>query len=111
MKPLQNLIAFLKKHADILSRGVLIAGVIAILFLAIDLSGTKTESDEALLATNSQIGTLPASSLQAIATLTPQPSTEYGETAGVIVGALAVVVVLLLGTFVEILTSKNKQRP
>ena len=109
MKSSGNLVGFLKKHADIVSRVLLIAGIIAILFLAMDLSGTKSEADQALLAATAQAVTPSASSLQAIATLSTQPSAEYGETSGVIVGALAVVFVLLLGTFIEILAGKNKK--
>lgn len=88
------------KDNDLTSRIVLIVAVLGILFLAIFLSGPKpSDIDEQTLTG----ATTPIPTLQAkISNLTPEELAEYSNTLGVLAGVIMILMIIELGTLIEI---------
>ena len=78
-------------------------GVVAILALAIFLSGSGPKKNNLAIPTP----TPAAVQVEVSPTLTYDPYTEYASTTGVTVAAIGLVVILLGGTFIELLSNKK----
>lgn len=98
---------FHKINADpnILGRVLLVFLVILILFAAIALSGPKPNDDILPTLTPTPYPTnfvIPTLSILA------EPSPEYTQTNGLIVGAVTILLVVVIGTVVEVNRKENK---
>lgn len=100
----------LKNNPDLLGRIFSTLAVIAILAVAIYLSGTKPEINSAPLPTATVARAL--DSAETVVTSEPvnELFSEFASTTGVVVGTLGVVFILLMGTFIELLTSRINKR-
>jgi hypothetical protein len=102
MKFLRDLTNLLKKDADLTGRIALIIGITAVLALAIFLSGPKPTYEETLTPTPVPTGVQDITGTNTVEFPLDRPVSEYAQTTGVAVGVVAVVVVLLIGTILEL---------
>jgi len=108
MKFFRDLSDLLKNDSDLLGRIVLILGVFAVLALAIVLSGPKPDEDSYLLPTPTPAIEVNASNAY-IYTPLAFPFSEYATTTGVAVGASGVVIILILGTLIELWRDRKER--
>lgn len=103
MASLRKIWSKLTSDRSLGGRILLILTVIAILILAIILSGPKPETIP--LPTSA---TLNPAINQLTPSLQPIPSSEYVQTTGVIVAVVTIVVIVLAGTLVELNLKYNR---
>lgn len=110
MKFFRDLAILLKKDADLTGRIALIIGITAVLALAIFLSGPKPTYEQTLTPTPipTDIGTI--TNTNTVEFPFDRPVSEYAQTTGVAVGVVAVVMVLLIGTVLELVRDNRKRR-
>lgn len=87
-------------------RLLLIILVIAILFLAIFLSGPKPENHMILPTPTA----LPAGSTNSMILPDQTSSSEYVQATGVIVAVITIVLIILIGTIIELVRNKGEDR-
>ena len=106
MTLLKNIWKSVNKDPNLVGRLLLIALVIAILFAAMALSGPKPDDEIPLRPTKIPVQQLtPSTALPS----TP-PSPEYVQTTGVIVAVFTIVLIVLIGTLIELRRYKEKGR-
>lgn len=103
----KNIWKSLTKDPNLAGRLLLIALVIAILFAAIALSGPKPDDEIPLRPTKIPVQKLTPS---AVVPSVP-PSREYVQTTGVIVAVFTIVMIVVIGTLIELQRNKEKSRP
>lgn len=103
---LKNIWAALTKDPNWGGRILLILLVIAILFLAIFLSGPKPDAST-YLTTPTPMASELANSLTSPAAIS---SPEYVQATGVIVAVTSVVLIILIGTAIELLRDRKQNR-
>jgi hypothetical protein len=106
MKLVKNIVAFFKKEPDLFSRIFLVLGVVAILALAIFLSGPGPKRNNPAIPTP----TPAAIQVEVSPTLSYDPFSEYASTTGVTVATIGLVIILLGGTFIELLSNKKGKK-
>jgi hypothetical protein len=109
MKFFRDLSDLLKKDSDLLGRIALILGVFAVLALAIVLSGPKPDEDAYLLPTPTPVFEANANTVYNTTPLA-FPFSEYATTTGVAVGASGVVIILVLGTAIELWRDRKERQ-
>ena len=93
----------------LLGRVLMILAIFGILALAIVLSGPKPDNDLYPIPTPTAVTAPESVNPKLVETLAYDPFSDYAQTTGVTVGAAGLVVILFLGTFIEILSGrKNK---
>jgi hypothetical protein len=108
MRIIKKFIAFYKNNPDMLGRIVLIIAVIGTLALAIYLSGPKPDLDQPNLPTPKS-ATSPKNEAALSNALPFEIASEFASTTGVTVGAGGIVLILLLGTIVDLLSGGKKE--
>jgi hypothetical protein len=103
---IKNLWTTLTKNPTVGGRLLLILLVIAILVIAILLSGPKPK-DYPPIPTPTPI---PIGLTSPAVTPTRLPSSEYVQATGVIVAVTTIVFVIIIGTMIEMVSKKNKNR-
>ena len=106
MTLLKNIWKSVTKDPNLISRLLLIALVIAILFAAIVLSGPKPDNQIPLRPTKIPVQVLTPST----AMPSTPPSPEYVQTTGVIVAVFTIVMIVIIGTLIELRRHKEKGR-
>jgi len=109
MKFIKNVFSALRRNPDLIGRALMIIVVIAVLALAIFLSGNKNTPNDRNLPTPT-VENAPAA---AETSETTEPAydvfSDFASTTGVVVAAGCVVSVLLAGIFIELLSSKKEK--
>ena len=110
MKLVNDAVSFLKRNPDVINRLLMVIVVIAILALAIFLSGNKTNPNE--------VGNLNPSptpvSTQTVSDIVESNSAEddlfadFASTSGVVVASSGVVILLIGGILIEIISNKKR---
>lgn len=109
MNLLKKTFQSLKNNPDLLGRIFSTLAVIVILAVAIYLSGTKPEIDSGPLPTPTIASALDAAEPVVNSTPVNGLFSEFASTTGVVITTLGVVFILLMGTFIELLSSRKKQ--
>lgn len=94
------------KDAGVINRLLLILLVLAILIIAMLLSGPKPK-DYTPTATPTP---LPAGWITSSISPAGAPSPEYVQATGVIIAVITVVLIILIGTIIELTRNKDKDR-
>jgi len=111
MKFIKEIFGQLKTDPNLVGRILMILAILGVLALAIFLSGPKPDNDLYPIPTSTKVLAAESPNPKIIETLAYDPFSEYAQTSGVAVGAAALVVILLLGTFIEILSQdRNKEK-
>lgn len=110
MKFLRDLANLLKKDRDLTGRIALVIGVTGVLALAIFLSGPKPTYEETLTPTRIPTDVGSITNTNTVEFPFDRPASEYAQTTGVAVGVVAVVVILLGGTILELIRDKTRRR-
>ncbi len=110
MKFLRDLTNLLKKDPDLTGRIALIIGITAVLAIAVYLSGPKPTYEETLTSTPIPTNTGAITDTNTVEFPFDRPVSEYAQTTGVAVGVGAVVVILLIGTVLELVRDSARRR-
>jgi hypothetical protein len=102
---LGNLFNSIKKDPNIAGRIILVLAIIGVLVFAILLSGPKP-SDYDVLPNSITSTPLPANFVISPVVSNSEKNSEYQTTYGLIVGAIAVLLIIEIGTIIEL--SRNK---
>jgi hypothetical protein len=110
MKSVKNFFSQIMSDSSLIGRILMVISILGILALAIFLSGPKPDNDLYLVPTPTAVSAPESVTPSIVETLAYDPFSEYAQTTGVTVGAAGLVVILFLGTFIEILSgSKDKK--
>jgi hypothetical protein len=82
--------------------------VLAILAVAILLSGTKPDDDFASITTPTPLPAAASQSTPKTDTLAYDPYADFAQTTGVVVGTAGLVLILLAGSMIELISDKRK---
>jgi hypothetical protein len=108
MKFIKKAIATLRRNPDLIGRVLMVIVVIAVLALAIFLSGNKRAIDEISLPTPT-VENAPAVVETTESNFPPYDVfSEFASTTGVVVAAGSVVFILMVGIFIELLKGKKE---
>ena len=110
MKFLRDLTNLLKKDADLTGRILLIIGITAVLVLASILSGAKPTYEDTLTPTPIPTEAGSIAETNTVEFPFDRPKSEYSQTTGVAVGVSTVVVILLIGTILELVRDSKERR-
>lgn len=94
----------------LLGRVLMILAILGILSLAIILSGPKPDNDLVRLPTPTAAVASESTTPKIIETLAYDPFSDYAQTTGVTVGAAGLVVILFLGTFIELVSGRKSKK-
>lgn len=110
MKFIKTTFGQLITNGTLLGRIVMILAILGILALAIVLSGPKPDNDLIPLPTPTAALASENSSAKIVETLAYDPFSDYAQTTGVAIGAAGLVLILLLGTFIEIISGRKSRK-
>ena len=88
----------------------MILAILGILAVAIVLSGPKPDNDLVPLPTPTAASASESTTPKIIETLAYDPFSDYAQTTGVTVGAAGLVMILFLGTFIELVSGRKSKK-
>jgi hypothetical protein len=106
----KNFLTQIISDSNLIGRILMVLAIIVVLALAIFLSGPKPDNDLNLVPTATAVTLSDSANPKLVETLAYDPFSEYAQTTGVTVGAAGLVVILLLGTFIEILSGRKSKK-
>jgi len=107
MKILKGFSTFIRKDPDLLGRVGMVVVVLAVLAVAILLSGPKPDESLASATTPTP---MPAAVSQTTSEINPyayDPYADFAQTTGVVVGTAGLVLILLAGSIIELISDKQ----
>jgi len=110
MKSVKNFFSQIMSDSSLIGRILMVIAILGILALAIILSGPKPDNDLYLVSTPIAVTAPESVSPNLVETLAYDPFSDYAQTTGVTVGAAGLVVILFLGTFIEILSGRKSKK-
>jgi hypothetical protein len=108
MKFIKNSVSVLQRNPDLIGRLLMIVVVIAVLALAIFLSGNKRAIDEISLPTPTEENAPAAVETSESTFPAYDVFSEFASTTGVVVAAGSVVFILMVGIFIDLLGDKKE---
>ncbi|KAF0110662.1 MAG: hypothetical protein FD147_1519 [Chloroflexi bacterium] len=106
MNIFKNIIKTIKKEPNIGGRLILVIAIIGVLIVANLLSGPKPD-DHISQSVSLTPTSIPTTFLFPSAVKNNEPLSDYSKTTGLIVGALAILLIIEIGTMVEL--NRNKK--
>jgi hypothetical protein len=107
MKFIKNAVSALRRNPDLIGRVMMIIVVIAVLALAIFLSGNKRAIDEINLPTPTVENAPAAVETAEDTSQVYDVFSDFASTTGVVVAAGSVVFILLIGIFIDLVSGKK----
>lgn len=107
MNILKVVSAFFLKDPDLLGRVIMVLVVLAVLTVAILLSGPKPDESLASAMTPTPMPAAASQSTSETETFAYDPYADFAQTTGVVVGTIGLVLILLAGSMIELISDRR----